>query len=54
MNLSISSLPLHGIRPIRSMWISDAFGDVRRHFVDASIHHKLIQNDEARSYAYGQ
>ena len=58
MKLDICSLPLDGIKLIRSTRISDARGYfaetyVRPDFVAAGIDHEFIQDNQSRSYAAG-
>ena len=58
MKLDICSLPLDGIKLIRSMHISDARGYfaetyVRPDFTTAGIDHEFIQDNESRSYSAG-
>ena len=58
MKLDICSLPLDGVKLIRSMRISDARGHfaetyVRSDFVAAGIDHDFIQDNQSRSFAAG-
>ena len=58
MKLDICSLPLDGVKLIRSMRISDHRGYfaetyVHSNFVSAGINHEFIQDNESRSHAAG-
>src|SRR5262245_15543215 len=58
MKLDVFSLPLQGIKLVRSARMSDARGYfaetyVRRDFLAAGIEHEFIQDNESRSHAAG-
>jgi dTDP-4-dehydrorhamnose 3,5-epimerase len=58
LKLEVSSLPLHGVKLVRSVRMSDARGYfaeiyVRRDFLAAGIEHDFVQDNESRSCAAG-